>query len=65
MSRWRRPMFGRRSPYVVAGFCAWELAALLPGARIPTFTSLIRRYPAGGVALLALLAHHFFVETAE
>ena len=44
---------------VVAALCAWEVAAITTG-RVPTITTLNRRYPALGVVLVGALALHFW-----
>lgn len=43
--------------------CGWELAALLPGTRIPTVSQTVRRHPVFGWLLLVLLTHHWYLET--
>lgn len=61
MTRYRRPLFGRHGPNVVAFFCGWELAGLtIPG--VPTISQTVRRYPVLGVVLVLALIHHWFVE---
>lgn len=44
---------------VVAGLCAYEVAAITTG-RVPTISTLNRRHPALGVVLLSALALHFW-----
>jgi len=44
---------------VVAALCAWEVAAITTG-RVPTITTLNRRYPVLGVVLVGALALHFW-----
>ena len=47
---------------VVAGLCAYEVAALSPWTRLPTLTELGRRHPAVKYALEAMLLHHWHLE---
>lgn len=44
---------------VVAGLCVYEATAICTG-RVPTITTLNRRHPAIGVALVVALALHFW-----
>lgn len=58
----RQPAFGPHGRKVVAALCGWELAALPPGSPFPTLSSMVKRYPAVGFALLGLLVHHWYLE---
>lgn len=49
----------RTTKTVVAGLCAWEIAAITTG-RVPTITTLNRRHPVIGVVLVGALALHFW-----
>ena len=57
----RRPYIpeNRATKAVVAGLCAWEIAAITTG-RVPTITTLNRRHPTVGVVLVGALALHFW-----
>lgn len=44
---------------VVVGLCAWEVVAITTG-RVPTITTLNRRWPAVGVVLVGALVLHFW-----
>lgn len=44
---------------IVAALCAYECAAITTG-RVPTITTLNRRHPVIGVALVGALALHFW-----
>lgn len=44
---------------VVAALCTYEALAICTG-RVPTITTLNRRYPLIGVALVGALALHFW-----
>jgi hypothetical protein len=61
--RLRRPPFGRHGKRVVALLCAYEVVAL--HTPLPTITAIVRQFPLLGVLLLALLAHHWFIELEE
>lgn len=61
----RRPVLGRHGKPVVAFFCGWELLALTPGSPVPTLSETVKRFPVLGIAIMSLLAHHWFVEAAE
>lgn len=43
---------------VVATVCAYETAAIVTGA-VPTLTSIHRKHPVVGVAIVAALVWHF------
>ncbi|MFZ5863027.1 MAG: hypothetical protein ACOYXR_09335 [Nitrospirota bacterium] len=58
---YRRPLLGRFGPYIVAGVCGYELAALAVDG-VPTVSDMVRRHPLLGVGVLVMLAHHWFVE---
>lgn len=58
----RRPAFGRYGNKVVAFFCAWEIAALIPGSPVPTISRAVELHPWFGWVLLVLLGHHWFLE---
>jgi hypothetical protein len=45
--------------------CGWELLALVPGSPIPTISHTVSKYELFGVALLAMLAHHWYVESGD
>lgn len=45
--------------------CAWELVALPRWSPIPTVSETVSRHPWFGFLLLALLAHHWFVELEQ
>jgi hypothetical protein len=70
LRRLRRPAFGPHGHKVVIGFCGWEIIALvLPqllgehqGPAIPTVSATVKRHPWFGYTLLALLAHHWYLE---
>ena len=49
----------RTTKAVVAALCAYETTAILTG-RVPTITTLNRRHPVIGVALVGALALHFW-----
>lgn len=49
----------RATKAVVVGLCAWEVVAITTG-RVPTITTLNRRWPAVGVVLVGALALHFW-----
>lgn len=49
----------RTTKAVVAGICAYECAAIVTH-RVPTITTLNRRWPAVGVVLVGALALHFW-----
>jgi hypothetical protein len=59
---YRRPLCGRFGPWLVAGLCSWELAALTPRSPVPTLTSVCRTRRAVAVLLLAALFHHWMIE---
>lgn len=61
----RRPPFGRHGRTVIVAGCAYEILALLDPVPLPTISELVRRHPVVGVALLALLGQHFWLEDAE
>lgn len=61
----RRPLFGRHGRKVVAGLCGWELVALLPGSPVPTISHTVNERKLLGVALLGMLAHHWYVELVD
>ncbi|GAW54760.1 hypothetical protein [Nocardioides sp. PD653] len=44
---------------VVAGLCAYEVAAITTG-RVPTITTLNRRHPVIGIGIVIALALHFW-----
>lgn len=44
---------------IVAGLCAYEVAAITT-ARVPTITALNRRWPIVGAVLVGALALHFW-----
>ena len=58
----RRSPFGRHGRAVVAGCCAYEVAAIAPGSPLPTISELVKRQPVLGVCVLALLAQHWYLE---
>ena len=58
----RKPLFGRYGRRVVASVCTWEIVALVPSSPVPTVSETVRRFPVFGWTLLALLAHHWYVE---
>jgi hypothetical protein len=60
----RRPLFGRYGRWVVLGFCSWEVVALTVG-RVPTISTTVSRHKWFGVALLAALSQHWFLERVE
>jgi hypothetical protein len=62
--RLRQPPFGRHGNKVVAFLCGWELLALPHRSPIPTVSQTVGRAPVFGVALLGLLAHHWYLEEA-
>lgn len=49
----------RATKAVVVGLCAYEAAAICTG-RVPTITTLNRRHPVIGVAIVGALALHFW-----
>lgn len=59
-TRVRSPLFGRHGRKVVGLLCGYECVALV--TPLPTISELVKRYPLLGVALLALLGHHWFLE---
>ena len=55
------PEFTFADPFlrtVVAGACAWEVAAITTGL-VPTVSRISKRHPVFGVAVLVVLAYHF------
>lgn len=60
-----QPLLGRWGRKVVAGLCTWEVVALVPGSPVPTISATVDRHPWFGLLLLALLTHHWYVETGE
>lgn len=75
---WRNPPLRDHGKKVVGGLCTYELLALPDWSPLPTISELIQRHrdagrrPAGrlgyagaGIALLGLLAHHWFVELVD
>lgn len=48
---------------LVGGICAYEVAALATGGRLPTITALNRRWPVVGAVLVVALAVHFRTPT--
>lgn len=63
--RVRRPLFGRHGHKVVAGFCLWELVALLPKSRVPTVSKTVTTHKPFGYVLLGMLAHHWYLELPQ
>ena len=61
----RRALFGRHGRKIIAAFCLWEIVALMPGSPVPTISEVVDDHPGIGLALLAVLAHHWFVEAGE
>jgi hypothetical protein len=61
----RRPLFGRHGRKVVAGLCAWELVALVPGSPVPTISHTVSKKKPVGWALLGMLAHHWYLEVVD
>jgi hypothetical protein len=59
----RRPPLGRYGRMVVGALCAYEVVALT--TPLPTISNVVRSAPPVGYVLLALLAHHWFVEDIE
>lgn len=67
LERARNPLFGRHGHLVVAGLCAYEVAAIVSGRakrlpRLPTLTALGRRHQSVKWALTLALAHHWYIE---
>lgn len=56
----RRSILGRHGRVVVTALCAYEVVALRTPP--PTISQVVGKCPAVGVALIGLLAHHWFVE---
>lgn len=61
----RRPPFRHHGRKVIAAFCSYELASLVPKSPLPTISEMVRRRPVVGLMLLALLSHHWFLELEE
>lgn len=49
----------RTTKAVVAALCSWEVVAITTG-RVPTITTLNRRHPVIGVAIVGALVLHFW-----
>jgi hypothetical protein len=62
----RRPLLPHPAArWTIGLLCAWELAGLVPGSPVPTLSRVVRSGVAGrafGAALIAALAHHWFLE---
>lgn len=63
--RVRQPLFGRHGHKVIAGFCLWELVALIPHSKVPTISKTVTTHKPFGYVLLGLLAHHWYLELPQ
>lgn len=61
----RDPLLGPHGRKVVVVLCGWEIAALAPRSPLPTLSRVVQAHPSLGVLLIALLAHHWWVEVPE
>lgn len=61
----RRPPFRHHGRKIIAGLCGYELLALPRRSPFPTISEFVNRRRWVGVALIALLGQHWFLELVE